>query len=73
MVRLENAEVMGTPKLATYRFLYLYASPFIALWASGRTLLNPQTFKKCWHTLPLVYLTKLAWCWGAYINFPKSI
>ncbi len=71
-VRLRYAQLLQTPHLARYRSIFLWGAPCVATWATARTFANSQTFRQYWHTLPLVYLTKLAWCWGAFNNFPKN-
>lgn len=70
-VRLKYAHLLDTPTLAKYRWIYLLGSPGVAAWATVRTFAHPRAFSQYWHTLPLVYLTKLAWCWGAFKNFPN--
>jgi GT2 family glycosyltransferase len=69
-VRLRYARLLQTPRLAKHRWAFLWAWPAIALWATARTFSHPRTLRQYWHTLPLVYLTKLAWCWGAFAHFP---
>ncbi|MFQ5855670.1 MAG: glycosyltransferase family 2 protein [Anaerolineae bacterium] len=69
-VRLHYSQLLRTPRLAGYRSLFLWGAPVVAAWATARTFGHPRTLGQYWHTLPLVYLTKLAWCWGAFKNFP---
>ena len=65
-VRLHHSEQMEGPGLLQYRPLVLGLSPVIAAWATGRILWSqPSTFKQYWQTIPAIYLTKIAWCWGA--------
>ena len=71
-IRLEASEILNTPRLAQFRFLYLAAAPLIALWATLRTFNNLQTIRYYLKTLPIVYLTKIAWCWGAFRHFPQT-
>jgi cellulose synthase/poly-beta-1,6-N-acetylglucosamine synthase-like glycosyltransferase len=71
-VRLHYTQELATPSLAGKRWLYLLAAPFIAAWATGYTFEHQETRHRYGHTLPLVYLTKLAWCWGAFRHFPKA-
>ena len=71
-VRLRYSMLLQTPRLARYRWLYLWTAPLIAAWATAYTFGHPLTRSQYWHTLPLVYLTKLAWCWGAFRFFPSS-
>jgi GT2 family glycosyltransferase len=70
-VRLRYAHALATPALARYRPVFLWGAPLVAAWATARTFRDMITMIRYWHTLPLVYLSKLAWCWGAYRNFPK--
>jgi hypothetical protein len=72
-VRLRYAEQLDTPRLAHRRSMYLWGAPFVAAWASLRVFSHPQSWLHYAHTLPLVYLSKLIWCWSAYKNFPKEI
>jgi GT2 family glycosyltransferase len=70
-VRLRYAGLLKTPRLAKYRAAYLWGAPLVAAWATARVFSHRQSLISYWHTLPLVYLTKLAWCWSAYRNFPN--
>ena len=72
-VRLHYADLLRTPSLARQRWPLLWAAPLVAAWATARTFNHPQTVARYWHTLPLVYLTKLAWCWGGFKRFPTHI
>lgn len=71
-VRLLHQGPLNTPKLAAYRTIYFLGSPLIAGWATAKTFKHHRTLLRYWYTLPFVYLTKLAWCWGAYQNFPDD-
>lgn len=70
-VRLSYADELGTPRLARQRLMYLWGAPAVAAWATLRAF---RHFRSIWdygYTLPLIYLTKLVWCWSAYRNFPS--
>jgi GT2 family glycosyltransferase len=71
-VRLRYRELLQTPRLAQHRWMFLWGAPLVAAWATARTLGHPQALKQHWPTLPLVYFTKLAWCWGAFKHFPAE-
>ncbi len=71
-VRLGYRYLLNTPALAGLRGMYLLGAPFVAAWATIRTFSHPRSVAAYWRTLPLVYLTKLVWCWSAYRNFPKK-
>ncbi|MBN1147209.1 MAG: glycosyltransferase [Anaerolineales bacterium] len=72
-VRLRYADLLGTPRLARRRAMYLWGAPVTAAWATGRAFSHWQTIRSYGHTLPLVYLTKLLWCWSAYRHFPAAL
>ena len=72
-VRLRYADQLGTPKLANRRSMYLWGSPLVAAWATIRTFSHPKSWLRFWHTVPLVYLTKLIWCWSAYRNYQNFL
>ena len=71
-VRLACATMLKTPSLASHRPIFLWGMPLIALWATARTFNHWQTWQQYWHTLPVVYLTKMAWCLSAYKHFPMA-
>jgi len=71
-VRLRYTRLLQTPRLARHRGMFLWGAPLVALWATARTFAHPRIVVQYWHTLPLVYLTKLAWCWGAFRHFPRE-
>jgi glycosyltransferase involved in cell wall biosynthesis len=69
-IRLRYRYLLQTPKFAGRRCLYLWTSPWIAWWATMRTFSNRQYRLRYIHTLPIVYVSKLIWCWSAFWNFP---
>jgi len=71
-VRLKYAAPLRTPRLAKIRAMYLWCSPFVAAWATFRIFAHWSILYHYWHTLPLIYLTKLAWCWSAFAHFPAQ-
>lgn len=72
-VRLRYADLLQTPRLARYRPIFLWGAPLVAAWATARTFGHSDVLRRYWHTLPVVYLTKLAWCWGAFRDFPEEV
>jgi glycosyltransferase involved in cell wall biosynthesis len=68
-VRLRYPDLLQTPRLARYRPVFLWGAPLVAAWATARTFGRSEILRRYWHTLPMVYLTKLAWCWGAFKDF----
>jgi GT2 family glycosyltransferase len=71
-VRLRYRQLLRTPRLAKYRSVFLWAASLVATWATVRTFSHPTTLRRYGYTLPLVYVTKLAWCWGAFKGFPVA-
>jgi glycosyltransferase involved in cell wall biosynthesis len=69
-VRLCYQQLLRTPRLAKHHSVFLWGAPLIAAWATARTFSHPTVLRRYGHTLPLVYVTKLAWCWGAFKMFP---
>lgn len=70
-VRLSYAQSLKTPYLARFRWLYFLCAPLISAWSTRNTFVHSETRSKYWSTLPLVYLTKIFWCWGAFRHFPS--
>jgi len=65
-VRLRHANTLQTPTLLRYPWLVLMLSPFIATWITLRIIVaQPALFARFIHLIPAIYLTKIAWCWGA--------
>jgi GT2 family glycosyltransferase len=71
-VRLRHRQALSTPKLAAHRWCLFWGSPAIAAWATIRTFSHPG-MRHYLRTLPFVYVTKLAWCWGAFTRFPTIV
>ncbi len=65
-IRLKHADLLQAPALLRYPRLVWWFSPFIAAWATARIIWRrPKMAAKFWYALPAIYLTKIAWCWGA--------
>jgi GT2 family glycosyltransferase len=72
-VRLTHSGWLQGPKLLRYRLLVLLLSPIIAGWATMRILLKRTSIIRHFvKTIPAIYLTKIAWCWGASRPSPPS-
>jgi GT2 family glycosyltransferase len=72
-VRLTHSGWLQGPTLLRYRFLVLLLSPLIAAWATLRILLKRTSILRQFiGTIPAIYLTKIAWCWGASRPGPPS-
>lgn len=65
-VRVDHAQTLETPFILRYPRLTRLFSPVIALWVTARILIKrPSTILRHVSTIPAIFLTKLAWCWGA--------
>ncbi|MCA9898144.1 MAG: glycosyltransferase [Anaerolineales bacterium] len=65
-LRLTHQDLLSAPGLLRYPKLVLFFSPFIAAWATSRILWKrPYILTKFWYTIPAIFWTKIAWCWGA--------
>ena len=65
-VRLAHKESLSAPFILHYPLLILLTSPLIATWITGRIIAKrPLFFLRQIHTIPAIFLTKIAWCWGA--------
>lgn len=65
-LRLQYKGWLKAPKILKYRLLVLLLSPLIAAWATFQILRKRSIiFRQFIHTIPAIYLTKIAWCWGA--------
>lgn len=65
-LRLHHQDMLQAPRLFHYPRLIWWLSPLISAWTTLRiTARQPATFTRYWYTLPAIYLTKIAWCWGA--------
>ena len=65
-LRLRHSGWLQAPGILHHRRLVLLLSPLIAAWASLRILIRkPVILFRFPLTIPGIYLTKIAWCWGA--------
>jgi GT2 family glycosyltransferase len=65
-VRVRHQESLDTPSILKNRNLTLMLSPLIALYVTGRIIVKrPKTMLRHPETWPGIYLSKIAWCWGA--------
>jgi len=72
-VRVRHPNYLDAPSILRHRRLILMLSPLIATWITSRIFLRqPAIFGRYWHTLPAIYLSKIAWCWGASRPNPSS-
>lgn len=65
-VRMQYPNLFKGSNLLQNRLFLLALSPLIALYVTFSIVTKHLTlFKKQWSTIPAIYLTKIAWCWGA--------
>jgi glycosyltransferase involved in cell wall biosynthesis len=65
-VRVRHHESLDTPSILQNRHLILFLSPLIAFYITGRIIVRrPNTMLRHPETWPGIYLSKIAWCWGA--------
>lgn len=64
-VRLRYADVLHTPSLVKSPVWLLGLSPLVSAYVTQRTFLRNPSLLRYLHTLPVVFLTKMAWCLGA--------
>ncbi|HSM55484.1 MAG TPA: glycosyltransferase [Candidatus Sulfomarinibacteraceae bacterium] len=65
-VRLRHDDLLLGPSVLRYPRLVLALSPLVALGVTARIIWKrPAVIRRFWYTLPGLYLTKIAWCWGA--------
>lgn len=65
LLRHRYRELLRTPFVLFSPVLILFGAPIIALKATFRIYLGNRKMWRYFHTVPTVYLLKLAWCWGA--------
>jgi len=65
LLRLAYADVLNTPFVLRSPALLLLASPLIALKVTVNVFRGNRQLRSYLRTAPVIYLLKLAWCWGA--------
>ena len=63
--RLQHADYLGTPAFMGSSLALRALSPALAAYATVSMFAGLPNTVRYWHTVPAVYLTKLAWCLGA--------
>ena len=72
LLRNQYKELLKTPFVLCSPILILFAAPLIALMATMDIYLRNFSLARRFWTLPLVYVIKLAWCWGAFNGLRKK-
>lgn len=64
-VRQRHSSVLEAPKMLDSPTCLLLGSPMIALVAASRIFWRTPALLRYFYTWPVVFLSKLVWCWGA--------
>lgn len=71
--RLAHRETLDTPLWLRWRWLVLLLSPLIAAAVTGKIVgTRPFILRRHAAAIPAIYLSKIAWCWGASRREPPS-
>lgn len=65
LMRLQYREMLRTPFILFSPFFIFLTAPLMALKVTAAIYLGNRQLLKHPATIPMVYLIKLAWCWGA--------
>lgn len=72
VLRNRYRSLLRTPFVLSSPFLLLVLSPLIALWVTAGIYLRNVVLTKFLHTAPVVFILKVAWCWGAARNLSSN-
>ena len=64
-IRMRHRDVLAAPVILRSGVLLIVLAPLVALLNTTRIFVRDRALWKYLHVFPAVYLTKLAWCWGA--------
>lgn len=64
-IRTKYRDALRTPSILFNPFLLCFLSPLIAAAVTAKVFLKHPCVRRYWHTAPVVFLTKLIWCWAA--------
>lgn len=72
-VRLQYSNLLKTPsKIFINRSSLILFSPFVALIKTFRIFfIENKEYLKYWHTIPIIFISKMAWCFGAAKGLKK--
>ncbi len=71
-IRLRHADIYHTPFFARSAVLLLALSPLISAYIALKIFAVDRAMLRYWYTLPVVFLSKLAWCLGAAKSLLRS-
>ena len=69
--RLRYADHYGTPRLLNRPFWVRLLSPLVAVYVTLGIFSRAPRLLRYFHTVPVIYLTKIAWCLGAASEVEK--
>lgn len=64
-IRTKYRDTLRTPGILFSPFLLRLLSPLIAAAVTAKVFLKHPCVRRYWYTAPVVFLTKLVWCWAA--------
>lgn len=64
-IRTMYHEIMNTPWILSQPMVLRFLSPAIAAAITGKVFFKHPCVRRYWYTAPVVFLTKLVWCWSA--------
>ena len=72
-VRLEYSDLLNTPpKIFINKLSLILFSPFVALNKTFRIFfIENREYLKYWYTIPIIFISKLVWCFGAARGLKK--
>lgn len=62
-IRTMYSSILNTPWFLTQPLLLRILSPLIALAVTLKIFLKHPSVRRYWYTFPVVFLTKMVWCW----------
>lgn len=70
-VRIKHSDFEPLPPLMRHRLTLILVSPIIALVTAIKALTVNQAHWRYFYAFPIIYISKLLWCFGAFIGLGK--
>lgn len=64
-VRANYPDVLNTPWFFGHSLIFSLLSPILSIAAISKTFAQNLSMLRYVHTIPLLFMCKMAWCWGA--------